>query len=368
MILTASAYSAISLCMRGRIYSDHKCPLCGSTFEPHSKRSGLFCPSHPEQQATHSFRVSFGRKILKRFHDYLSAERFLNGLRYEVDRGTFDPREYQAKNPLSFTSLSNDWLEKKRLRVRPGTYNLLRNYIHVAQAFFVDRNVKDIQYSLLEDFIDSLEVSNKTKSNYLSCLHDFYKWLLKRKEINRYQFPEFPTVSFELGYRQTIDKGTQGAILDKIKEISWHVSPKIWIAVKFLSTYISIRPNELRNIKEGDIDLKQGLIFIPHPKEKRLKVVPLVEEDIQLLKSFPRGLPDLYFFRHSPGVSGVAPGARFGMKLLYKWWKRACDKLGVEGVDLYGGTRHSSAMAMRKHATPEQIRRATMHTTNCEGS
>ena len=29
-----------------------------------------------------------------------------------------------------------------------------------------------------------------------------------------------------------------------------------------------------------------------------------------------------------------------------------------------GGTRHSSTLALLDHATPEQIRRATMHSTN----
>jgi len=33
-------------------------------------------------------------------------------------------------------------------------------------------------------------------------------------------------------------------------------------------------------------------------------------------------------------------------------------------MDLYGGTRHSSATALREHFTPEQIKRATMHSTN----
>lgn len=44
--------------------------------------------------------------------------------------------------------------------------------------------------------------------------------------------------------------------------------------------------------------------------------------------------------------------------------KKACDNLGIEGVDLYGGTRHSSALALRDLISPEQIRRATMHGTN----
>ena len=33
-------------------------------------------------------------------------------------------------------------------------------------------------------------------------------------------------------------------------------------------------------------------------------------------------------------------------------------------MDLYGGTKHSSATALRKFRSPEQIKKATMHATN----
>ena len=33
----------------------------------------------------------------------------------------------------------------------------------------------------------------------------------------------------------------------------------------------------------------------------------------------------------------------------------------ADAGDLYGGTRHSSAIALRKYRTPEEIKRATMH-------
>jgi len=93
-------------------------------------------------------------------------------------------------------------------------------------------------------------------------------------------------------------------------------------------------------------------------------VVPLLDEDIELIKSLPRGMPDLPFFRHHSGISGVKAGQQFGPRYLYKWWKKACDSLGIVGIDLYGGTRHSTALALREFATPEQIRRASMHSTN----
>lgn len=92
--------------------------------------------------------------------------------------------------------------------------------------------------------------------------------------------------------------------------------------------------------------------------------MPLLDEDIELIKSLPRGMPGLPFFRHHSGISGVKAGQQFGPRYLYKWWKKACDSLGIVGIDLYGGTRHSTALALREFATPEQIRRASMHGTN----
>jgi integrase len=162
-------------------------------------------------------------------------------------------------------------------------------------------------------------------------------------------------VTFELAWRKTIDKDTQQAIMDELKEVAPH---KCWLGIKWLSTYFNMRPEELRNIKEGDIDRKAGEIVIRHPKENKTKVVYLLPEDVKILQNFPKAIdPEIYFFRH-------ASGERFGEKYFYKWWKRACKNLDVGGVDLYGGTRHSTVRALRKYRTPEEIRYASMHTTN----
>ena len=225
-------------------------------------------------------------------------------------------------------------------------------------------NIKSIGSVEIEDFLFSQDVSDKTRANMKSCLHSFWEWLRTRKVIQKNQVPDFPEISFELGWRRTIDKDTQQALLEEIFKISYKINPKIWLGIKWLCTYISIRPGELIIIKERDVDIQSGNIIIPQPKEKKSKIVPLLNEDIVILHSFPRGRPDLPFFRHLPGISGVKAGQIFGPRYLYKWWKKACDNLGVEGIDLYGGTRHSSAHALREFVSPEEIRRASMSDTN----
>ena len=75
-------------------------------------------------------------------------------------------------------------------------------------------------------------------------------------------------------------------------------------------------------------------------------------------------MANLPFFRHVGGIQSIRPGQKFGEKYLYKWWVRACNKLGIEGVDLYGGTRHSTLTALGEFLSPEEVKRGSLHKTN----
>ena len=355
------------MCMKGGIYSDEMCPVCGGRFRHYEPR-GMSCPLHPKCRPT-SFKVIFGN-VTKRFRSYDDALRFLTGVRYETDKGKFDERDYRKDRPLGFANLAERWLEIKRVTVKPKSYNNLRNYMNRAISAWGNTSVKEIGYAEIEDFLlnqakeGKTSVSGKTKANMRSALHDFWHWLRRRRILDLSEVPDFPEISYRLGIRKLVSKDVQEKILAEIKRISWATNPRIWIGIKWLSTYVALRPNELRNIKEEHINLDDGCVLIPNPKEGKAKTIPLLPQDVELVRSLPRGLPHLYFFRHLKGNGPAQPGGQFGDKYLYKWWKRACANLGIEGVDLYGGTRHSSATALRKYRTPEEIKRATMHSTN----
>lgn len=310
------------------------------------------------------FQVRFGRNITKWFKNREEAERFLTGLRYENDKGTFDLRDYAPGKPLAFSTLSAQYLNQKRRSVKRRSFTNLKRYMAAAVEAWGDANIKSIGYAEIEDLLYSQNVSDKTRSNMKSCLYNFWTWLRQRRVITLAQFPEFPTIKYELAWRNLIDPETQAAVVDEVHRISSDTNIKIWLGIKWLSVYIAIRPGELLNIQEKHIDVHNGLLFIPHPKEKRPKIIPLLDDDIALLKEMPRGLPDLYFFRHASMGKGTKAGQRFGQRYFYKWWKKACANLGIEGVDLYGGTRHSTATALGKVMSPEQIKVGTMHSTN----
>lgn len=308
---------------------------------------------------------AYFKGIHRRFRSKEKAERWLTAIRFKYDneRKFFDLRDYKIKEmPLGLKTLADQWLEIKKKKVK--CYRNLRAHLHQAILYFGNPNIKTIQFAQLEDFYLSLPVrlSEKTKKNYFTTLHSFWTWIHKREGI---PIPEFPVITYELKRRKTISKEQQEAILDEIKRISYHINPKIWLGIKWLATYISLRPGELINIKEGDIDLKLGVLNVKDTKSNKYKTIPLLDEDIEYINRLPKALPYLFFFRHGKrkGVS-QSKRFRFGKDYLYSWWKQVCKNLAITGVDLYGGTRHSSAQWLRLQGrTPEEIKRATMHST-----
>ncbi len=358
--------------MIGGIYTLERCSIC-ETIMRDNGRNAVSCPKHPKQKAR-ALILRFGREIKKRFSDYEEASRFLNGLRYKVDEGSFDVRDYQSGNPLGFSVLAGKYITHKERevsqdRLAKGTLAHIRYDLNKASEHFGVTSVREIGYAEIEDFLDGMEgLSSKTIQNVKANLHAFWRWLFRRKEIT--EIPEFPEVKAELGWRKTVDKATQDFILEEIKKLA-EKTPRVYLAFRWLCTYTAIRPGELRSILESDVDLKQGTVTIRDHKTKRSmkgpKIVPLLDQDIEIIKSLPRGFAQMPFFRHDASIKGMPQNTPFGNRVLRKFWNRACGNLGIEGVDLYGGTRHSTQQFYRQHLSTEDCMRLSMHTTSKAG-
>jgi len=342
--------------MLGSIHSDQRCRICNSTFRD-DKRNGLSCPQHPEERAT-SFKIMF-KGICKRYHSYDEAEKILIVLRYQYQQNKFDRREWSQGHPLGFQKLAEEWLERKKQVVKHKHYVNLKRCINKACIAWGQKSIKEIGYAEIEDFLFSeKDIAEKTRFNMRSCLNDFLTSLRKRKVLTWAEMPEVPTVSYEMEYRNTLQGSDQVRVLTEVKRISYEFNPRIWIGIKFLMTYFNTRPGELLRIREGDIKLERRKIVIPHPKEKKPKNMSLTSADVQLLKTIPKGFPELFFFRHLTSRNGCVPGEQFGPEYLHRYWKMACDNLGIKDVGLYGGTKHSSMCNSKR--TREDVKEASM--------
>jgi len=312
----------------------------------------------------YGYQVRFGRKLTKHFTTLQEAERFLNGVRFKSDEGSFDLRDYKRSNPLCLAAQAEKFLQSKRHMKSVKKYELrLMPWIER----FAQVNVKEIRFAQIQDTITELQDvgrSSKYIKDIVDTLRCLYRWMVDRDEIRIDQMPKFPKISFSMKLRRVVSKEDQERILQELHRISFDTNPRIYYAVLFLATYIGLRPAELRAIREVDIDLRNALIVIPHPKERNPKIVYLLDEDVEMLKGLPRGMPWMHLFRHQEGNGGAEPGGPFGPDYLQRWWNQACANLGIEGVPLYPGTRHSSAIAMRETTSPEAVKRATGHRTN----
>ena len=355
--------------MKGGIYSDEKCPICGSRFKDTGKN--LACPNHPEIETT-ALKVKFG-DLCHRTDSYVEASRTLTGWRFKTDEGTFDQRDYKKDNPLGFSNLMEDYWNDKTVestnrygeterKIKDGTEKNYTGYKNYFCSYFKNDNIKviAIDEGRIADSINRITwVGNKTKDNYRSFLNDFFAWVWSRNKTSfakeAIPQPELPKIKFTLKPRKRVSKEVQFEILEEVKRLTYHINPKIYLGIKWVCTYIKVRPGEMLSLQECDINLMTRHFIFPNPKEDKWKQVPLINEDVEILKFMGVSNKQIPFFRHVKGIKGVAENEPFGEKYLYKWWIRACTNLGVEGVDLYGGSKHSSTTGLRHKYSPEQI-------------
>jgi len=332
------------------------CPACGSGFvhaDPKVPISPLFCPNHPNITPTR-YRAKFG-SICRHLASYKAAEMELVGLNYKRVEGDFDARDYQIKSkPLAFDRLAAEWLDIKAAEVKLTSWRSLASGTRKAIDAWGQTNIKNIQFAQIQDFLKGYPGAPKSRSNAFHALKQFWSWAHDRYEVPL--LSKWPKLGYvEMAFRETVDIHTQEAIINDIKA---HEPMRVWLCVKWLATYIAIRPGEMRSLTEGQVDRQRGLLIVPHPKEKRAKLIPMIEEDLEIVRALPLAFdPSMPFFRHENGKP-------FGHSQLYRAWGRACVRLGVQGVPLYPGTKHSTAMGYRALYTPEQIMSMTLHRTS----
>lgn len=350
--------------MNGRIYTDVKCPICGSTLKS-VEPAGMVCrkcpgpKDWPQKLYKGRCRIVFDNKSYW-FDTYQQAHKKLSHMRVEKEDGTFDPRDYLTRDkPLSFNKLSDEWLNLKSGQIKPASWRSLAAGIRKAQVVWGEISIKSLQYAHLEDFFAAYPGAPKSKANAMAALKQFFAWV-----HDRYDIPEvkkWPKLGYvEMAFRDTVDLETQEAI---INDIQAHEPFRVWLCIKWLATYIAIRPGEMRSLTEGQVDRQRGVLIIPHPKERRAKVIPLIADDIEIVNRLPLAFDQsMPFFRHE--ADGKLCGKAFGHDQLYRAWRRACGRLGVSGVPIYPGTKHSTAMGLRAIYTPEQIKAQTLHSTS----
>lgn len=336
--------------MLGSIRSRQKCCKCGGPLIHDERRNGCFCKDHPEVAAT-SFVVWFPGDVYRRYKSYESACQALNFLRHE--RGTkknFNAEDYKSTKPHAFINLVPKYLEEKSSM---KSFKQIERHMNQAAEHFGDEILRDIKWPHIKEYVTSIpDIGLKTKANILSRLHDFWMWALEEEKITQNEMPVFKKIEYVLGYRKITTWQIQRQVLDKIKEMTYHFNPKVWLAIDMLATYTEIRPDDIRRIREEDFDGCYVTIMNPTKKKNKMKMFRLCKDHIDEWKTLQKRYPclneEVPFFRHECTMSNRKAGTQFGINYLSRVWDAACKEVGLEGVSLYAGTKHTTATETTK--------------------
>lgn len=346
--------------MKGSISTRQKCVVCGGKLIHDERRHGCFCADHAQVGAT-KFIVRFPGGIFANYANYDAAAQFLNYLRHEkgVRQDRFNPEDYKSAKPNSFASLAPKYLRRKKDR---ASYKDIARMINRAAEYFGPTNVREINGADIEDYLYAIpDISEKTRFNHCSQLSDFWTWTLRRGNIiTLAEMPIFPKIDFELGWRNYTDWETQNKVIEALAE---HPNPKVVFGCDMLRTYTAIRPTDLRRLTEGSFS-EDGWLTIKNPtklknKFKRIHLHPDHIEEWRRLQDLYPAHPDMPFFRHTAGNALAKPDSTFGIRYLAKMWTKAAESIGLFGVSLYPGTKHTTATETAKLLGREAAKKAS---------
>jgi integrase len=281
----------------------------------------------------------------------------LSHIRYEIDNGTFDPKNYAKKDlkELWFVTYAQKWAERQ---VAKGHWSkgyavavgyVLKNHL---VPFFGNKSIRDIRAAHIEDLLLELKVSPKTQKNILGILHKILKDAFTREDIQRIPpFPEFEVPDSKIKW---LEKDQQYKILDQIKQ-------PIYRAFFLFLMKQGCRPGEARALRWENIHWKRGQVEISaamdlgeyrnRTKEGDVRILPLHPEVAEALKSIPRHISGYVFTTNS--------GKPIHRNQYWEVWHKAATAVDID-INPYQGTKHSAATQAINAGVREEVVQAML--------
>ena len=329
------------------------CPSCEKKFQ-YLPKLGYACPSC--KTVPNRFRIDMhfsGERYFicsdkqgQALDSFQRALLLLSHIQHEIENHIFDPSKYVASDikKYYFENLLDKWIADKERDAEKGQLSYsyinplkghIRNYI---KPYFKGKDVRDIRTIDIKEFGRQIpdKLAPKTQKNIINALENFFNTLLTDEILDKK--PLFPKISVPEPAIKWCNREVQDSILNAI--------PDRHRFIFFFLTRQGLRPAEAVAIKWEDIDLSNGIITVKRTmsyrriveRTKTKKVRPrLIHPDVlDILKSGPQGLPNVYLF--------INPNSKkpYLTDTLQRFWKEACKAVGVD-IELYQATRHSVA-------------------------
>lgn len=353
------AAQAWGLCMRGRVRSQERCPVCGKSkayrIVDHGRgRRALVCACGQSEAKLPEIDLRWQGKRYSiiydqrgdRFPSLAHAERALEVIRSQIDAQTFDPAMWTGKqsNELLWENYLASYLQAEERRCSPATFAKKRA-LSRHLAWFQGQNVREIRTGHLEDFFSrpclGLALSPKTLADLASELRHLFRRAVAREDIAR--APQVPTVAVPETKIKYLSLEAQERALEAMPA---HHRP-IFL---FLMQY-GCRPSEACALCWDMVDrdnqtvtLARGISrrrLAQRTKTGRVNELPIMGAFATWLERAPIGWGELPVFTNPEARTRARWYTPDALRVI---WQAALASAGLEYLPLKNGTRHSAAM------------------------
>ena len=307
-----------------------------------------------------------------RITDEATARRVLEQIRGQVADGTSLVEvlaRYQptGANTNLVPSWLDRWLEIKQRQSDSGdrspTYlSELRRYAKPAEGHFSwwkNRSIHEISYGALEDWslwLADRNLSPKTRRNVIGAFRSFLGWLKLRGEIREVPAAPLPRLNEYVPRVLSIEQ--QDLVLEAIPE----AARGIFLAL----AHLGLRPGEARALDVSDY--RDGWLTVDKAFKGTHGSAPIRGTKTGSVKRLPVGeaLTEWVGKHVDPTarLRGAAlfvnpnTGRRWTHCVLRDYWLRAANSVGLEGVRLYEGTKHTMATDAVRRGVAERALQA----------
>lgn len=270
----------------------------------------------------------------------------------------------------TFDELLPDHLQLRKIQLRRGTYD---NYVSICSCFskwLIANNYNTIPVIKITREIIShyfIYLANERDLDKTTCekrllmLQIFWRYAIKIGEVEK---EPFDMVTLPIKKKdcsaQIISPNHLRVLLETIKK----KDPQLFLAC-MIQYYCFLRPGrELRLLKVGDIDLKQGTIKVSAivAKSERTEIVTMPLQLIELCNEYQLDTIDSQFYvfgkRHKPGPLVISENV-----LSYRFNKFR-DKLGYPKGYKFYSMKHTGASALHMfgHISMRELMDQLRHT------
>lgn len=268
------------------------------------------------------------------------ADRLLSHIRYEIDHGLFDPKNYVKRElkGLRWDNYLDAWIVRQAARREAG--EISREYLRMIRsltknhirAMFGNRSIRDLTKGIIDDAFTALpkHLSSKTKYNIQGVVSKVLKDAFDREDVAK--TPKMTRIQVADPRTTYLEEDVQERVLAEVCQ------PVMRIFFRFCMVH-GCRPGEARALKWSDIE--GGFVTIaagmdqneyrPCTKEREIRVLPIHSECLAEMEALPRSFAGYVF---------TLKGKPLRKEYVNASWRSARKKAGVT-ITCYEGTRHS---------------------------